>query len=301
MKIIVTGGTGLIGSSIIKRLTARGDEVTVFTRKKSNAESVPGVTYVEWNPYKEGEWVKSIDGKDAVIHLAGASIFGKRWNEDYKKKIMDSRILGTRNIVNAISKADIKPSVLAAASGAGYYGKDTGDRVISETDPPGEDFLAEVCIEWEEEASRAQEYNVRTVSMRTGIVLDKNDGALKQMLLPFRLFAGGPLGSGRQWFPWIHIDDLSDIYIRAVDDDTFRGSINASSPNPVRMKEFADTLGKVLHRPSWFRVPEFMMKMVVGEAAEFVTGGQRIVPEVLLKKAYNFKFPNVRGALEDLL
>lgn len=299
-KIIVTGATGLIGSSIVKKLIARGDDVTIFTRDASHADN-PSAKYIEWTPGREGEWEKAVEGKDGIIHLAGASIFGKRWNEEYKRKIMESRESGTRSIVNAIAKANRKPPVLISASGIGYYGKDTGERVISEADPPGDDFLAKVCNVWEAEAAKAETNNVRWISIRTGVVLDRNEGALKKMLLPFRLLFGGPLGSGKQWFSWIHIDELSDIYIRVLDDNSFQGAINGTSPNPVKMGTFADTLGEVMKRPSWFRVPEFLMKIVIGEAAEFITGGQKVMPDKLLEMKYNFKYPDVKSALQDLL
>jgi len=301
MKIIVTGATGLIGTAIVTKLIARGDHVTILSRGEPSKSDIQGAEYVKWTPGQEGEWQNAVDSKDGIIHLAGASIFGRRWNEDYKKEILNSRESGTRSIVDAIAKAGNKPKVLVSASGIGYYGKDTGEKIITEADPPGDDFLAEVCRVWEAEAAKAESYDVRRVSIRTAIVLDKNEGALNRMLLPFRLFAGGPLGSGEQWFSWIHIDDLSDIYIRALDDSLISGVINGGSPGPVKMKSFADTLGKVMHRPSWFRVPEFLMKIILGEAAEFVTGGQKVIPERLNNMNYKFKYPDVRMALENLL
>lgn len=301
MKIIITGATGLIGTSIIKKLTTRGDQVTILTRGTDAKGQLLNVNYVTWTPGKEGDWEKVVDGQDGVIHLAGASIFGRRWNKDYKRKILESRKYGTRSIVDAIRKANNKPPVLVTASGVGYYGKDTGERVITEADSVGNDFLAEVCRLWEEEAIKVEAYDVRRVSIRTGVVLDKNEGALNRMLLPFRLFVGGPLGSGEQWFSWIHIDDLADIYIKALDDNALKGSINGSSPNPVKMKQFAKTLGKVIHRPSWFRVPVFLMKIVLGEAAEYVIGGQKVIPQKLMNFGYKFKYPDVELALKELL
>ncbi len=302
MNILITGASGQIGKALCKRLAEKDNEVTVFTRDIPNAKkSLPFVNnFVEWNYKRMNEWVNELNDKDAVIHLAGTNISGKRWNENYKKEILESRILSTRNLVNAIGNAAAKPSVFISSSAVGYYG-DCGDEILTEDRPSGKDFLADVCKKWEEEAGTLDQMGIRRVSIRTGIVLSKDGGALKKMLLPFNLFIGGPIGDGKQWFPWIHIDDLINIYLYALDNPAVKGAINASSPNPVTMNEFSKTLGKVLKRPSIFPVPKLILKIVTGEAAEYIVMSQRVSAEKILSSGYKFKFEELEAALKDLL
>ena len=301
-KIIITGATGLIGKRLCTAITARGDKLTILTGNTSKASTIikGAQEFINWDYNKPAGWEKYIDGKDAVIHLAGASIAGKRWNDDYKKIIYDSRIVSTKNLVEAISKAQYKPAVFISSSATGYYGN-AGDETLTEESKSGNDFLSEVCKAWEGEAAKAEHYNVRRVSIRTGIVLSKDGGALKQMLTPYKLFLGGPLGSGRQWFPWIHIDDLINIYLYALDNPSIVGAVNAAAPNPVTMNEFARTLGKVLHRPSIFRVPLPVLKIAAGKAAEAVAASQRAIPKKLLDNEFKFKFEFIAEALMDTL
>jgi uncharacterized protein (TIGR01777 family) len=301
-RIVLTGATGLIGSHIFNALVERGDEVTVFSRSLTKAKAeLPGAAeYVRWTPHDSGIWEKSINGKDAIIHLVGASLAGKRWSENYKKEILNSRVLSTRGLVHAIGKSETKPGVFVCSSAIGYYGS-SDYREFTEEDMPGYDFVAGVCAAWEKEASVVEEFGVRWVSIRTGIVLDKNEGALAKMLLPFRLFTGGPLGQGTQWMSWIHIDDITKIYLRAVDDPQLTGPVNASSPNPVQMNELASAIGKALNRPSWMRVPGFALKILLGEMSETVLTGQKVVPEKLIELGYNFSYANLNKALKDLL
>ena len=301
-KIIITGATGLIGTKLSKALINRGDKVIVFSRNTSKAKTeIPDAyKYVEWDYECLEHWQNEINGVDAVIHLAGVNVFGKRWNVSYKKNILESRIVSTSNLVKAIKNSTSKPSVFISSSAIGFYG-DKGNEIIDETSLPGDDFLASVCKKWEEEASEVEKFGVRHAGIRTGIVLNPNDGALKQMLLPFKLFLGGPIESGRQWFSWIHVDDIVGIYLFSLDNTLIKDGVNAASPNPVTSKDFAKTLGKVLHRPYIFPVPRFAMKITLGEVADVVTASQRVYPKKLIDFDYRFKFENLREALENLL
>lgn len=301
-KIVITGATGLIGKKLVNALVNRGDEVIIFSRNSEKAKSIlpKAKKFVEWNYKKPDNWKSEINGVDAVIHLAGINLFSKRWNDAFKKEVLESREVSTRNLADAIKSCGNKPGVLVSASGIGYYGN-CGDKILSEESPVGNDFLADVCKVWENEAKKVEQSGVRSVQVRTGLVLSTEDGALKQMLPPFKFFIGGPLGSGKQWASWLHIDDIVGVYIHAIDNTKLSGAVNAASPNPVRMKEFAKTLGKVLHRPSLFPVPQFVLKIVVGEAAEVVTASQRVDVKKLLNNGYQFKFKELESALKNLL
>ena len=302
MKIIITGATGLIGKKLAKALVDRNDEVVIFTRDIIKAKSIfPSIKeFVEWDYRKPELWKSELENSDAVIHLAGINLFAKRWTNEFKKSVIQSRENSTRNLVDVIKSCKKKPEVFISASGIGYYG-DCGDNLLTEESPNGKDFLAEVCKIWESEAVKVGTANVRNVQVRTGLVLSPEDGALKQMLPPFRLFIGGPLGNGKQWSSWLHIDDIVGIYLHAIDNKNLSGAINAASPNPVKMTEFAKTLGKVLNRPSLFPVPKFMLRLVVGQAAEVVTASQRIKSKKILESGYKFKFETLEVALMDLL
>jgi hypothetical protein len=301
-KIILTGATGSIGQNLVRELSARGDEVIVFTRNPENAaKKIANVSkYVKWEYERMNAWMHDLHGVDVVVHLAGANLGAKRWNEEYKKLAYDSRIIGTRNLVDAIKSVEKKPKAFICSSATGFYGN-RYDEVLDENSSPGNDFLAKLCNDWEKEAWTVKQYGVRRVSIRTGLVLMKDEGVLKQMLLPFKLFFGGPLGSGRQWFPWIHIDDIVGIYLHAIDNDNVSGAINGTSTGIVTMKEFAKTLGKILKRPSLFPVPKFAMKIAAGEVAEYAVMSQRTSVEKILNAGYKFKFENLEVALKDLL
>ena len=301
-RIIITGATRLIGKKLVKALTDRGDEVIVFSRNAEKANSIfPEATEcIEWNYQHREKWKSKLENVNAVIHLAGINLFAKRWNDDFKRAVLESREVSTKNLVEAIKSCANKPEVFVSASGIGYYG-DCGERVLNENSPKGNDFLADVCEVWESESVNVEASGVRNVQVRTGLVLSPEDGALKQMLLAFKLFVGGPLGNGKQWSSWLHIDDIVGIYLFAIDNKNLSGAVNAASPNPVRMNEFANTLGKVLKRPSLFPVPNFILRLVVGEAAEVVTASQRINSKKLLDSGYKFKFENIEDALRDLL
>jgi uncharacterized protein (TIGR01777 family) len=301
-RIIITGATGLIGKKLTNALIDRGDEVIVFSRDAEKAKSIfpKAIDCVEWNYKKPEQWKSKLENSDAVIHLAGINLFAKRWNNDFKKTVLESRKLSTNNLVEAIKSVGKKPEVFISASGIGYYG-DCGEAVLDETSPKGNDFLADVCDVWESEAQKIGDYGIRNIQIRTGLVLSPEDGVLKQMLLPFKLFIGGPLGNGRQWWSWLHIDDIVGIYLYALDNSRLQGPLNAASPNPLRMKEFANALGKVLKRPSLFPVPKFVLKIVIGETTEVVTASQRVDVKKIFESGYRFKFDNLEDALRDLL
>ncbi|MFA5806003.1 MAG: TIGR01777 family oxidoreductase [Melioribacteraceae bacterium] len=299
-KIVITGATGFLGKRITEELIARGDEVTIFTRSVKNAKQKisNAYDYVEWNP-ELNNWYQKMEDKDAVVHLAGENVMAKRWNVKHKKNILSSRVEGTRSLVSAIGQLKYKPKVFISASAIGYYGN--SESPVNEDSEPGRDFLAEVVNAWEIEASQVELYRVRRVSIRTGIVLDTNEGALVPMINQFKFFAGGPIGSGEQWFPWIHIDDVVKIFLFAIDNQKVSGALNASSPNPLRMNEFCKILGSVMHRPSFFRVPVFILKIIFGEAAEILLSGAQVIPEKTIKAGYNFRFETAEEALKNLL
>lgn len=301
-KIIITGATGLIGTRLCKELKNRGDVITVFTRNVVSAKQLLGNDYyfVKWNYENPSKWQDSLNDHDAVIHLAGANLSGKRWTNKYKKIIRNSRVLGTKSLVSALSKNNSKIKVLINSSAVGYYGS-RGDEILIEESTPTNDFLAKVCAEWENEAQHARELGIRTVVLRQGVVLSDKGGALKKFLLPFKLFVGGPLGNGNQWFPWIHIDDLVEIYLFILDYSQVSGAINAVSPENVRMNEFAKTLGKTLNRPSIFKVPEFALRILVGEVTSSIVASQKVIPQKLLGHDFKFKFENLEIALKNLV
>ena len=299
MKIMIAGGTGFIGGDLVAQLRSKGHELFLLSRsEKKSADS--NIHYLPWDGKSSGSWGSQMSAMDAVINLAGEPIAGKRWSAAQKDKILQSRILGTRAIIEAISKSNPKPKLLINASAVGYYGNvPEGD--VSETHTKGKGFLADTCEAWENEALRAQAVGLRTVLLRTGIVLERGGGALSKMLPPFQFFAGGPLGSGRQWFPWIHREDVVRILLFALENEAISGAVNTTAPNPVTMREFCRDLGKVMHRPSWAPVPGLALKILLGEMSEMLLGGQKALPEKLLKHQFIFKFPNLEGALADIL
>jgi uncharacterized protein (TIGR01777 family) len=299
-KIVLTGATGLIGKKIADLLIRRGDEITIFTRSIDRAKQIipDAADYVEWN-LKLDNWQAALEGKYAVIHLAGENVMAKRWNEQHKKNIFNSRVDTTRALVNAIENAADKPKVFIAASAIGYYGN--SEQSVTEESKPGDDFLAEVVKCWEDEASKVEQFGVRRVSMRIGIVLDKEAGALAKMLLPFKLFIGGPLGSGKQWVSWIHIEDLVNIFLFALENENVEGAVNCVSPNPVTMNQFAKAIGKTLKRPSSLRMPEFLLRLILGESSSVVTGGSKVTSSKIISCGYKFKYSYMEEALNNLL
>ena len=257
------------------------------------------IWFIPWQPGVGGEWEKAIDGADGIINLAGEPIAAKRWSVAQKAKLRSSRIVATRSLVDAISKANVKPKFLINASAVGYYGPQ-GDETVTEKTGSGSDFLSRLCVEWEDEARKAEAFGVRVALVRTGIVLAKGKGALAKMVAPFKMFVGGPLGSGRQWMPWIHIEDEIELISFLIENDAARGAFNATAPNPVTMDAFAKTLGDALDRPSWASVPPSILALLVGEMADMLLNGQRAVPEAASKLGYSFKYPNLADALKSL-
>lgn len=305
MKVAITGATGFVGSRLVERLHAEGNRILVLTRNPERARKVfpsknfPNVEIVAYTPTESGEWQKSISGCDGVVNLAGESLAEGRWTPERKQAIMDSRKIGTQKIVEAISQANPKPTVLVNPSAIGYYGT-SETATFDETSPAGDGFLASVCQTWETEAQKVKELDVRLVILRVGIVLGMG-GAIAKMLPPFKLFAGGPIGSGRQWFSWIDREDLVNLILSSLRRPDIEGVFNATAPNPVRMAEFSHTLGQVLKRPSWLPVPGFALEVLLGDAAVVVLEGQQVLPKRTLLSGFEYQYPKLKLALENIL
>lgn len=297
-RIAVTGATGRVGGRLVATLKARGDEVCVLSRNPERAEKRLGVQAFEWDPKSGGAPAEALAGRDAIVHLAGEDV-GQRWSDSVKAEISASREQGTRNLVTGIFAAEPRPPVLIGASASGYYGP-RGDEPVAESDPPGSDWLSEVCVRWEQQTDAAK-LGMRVVKVRTGIVLDAGGGALAKMLTPFKAGVGGPIGSGKQYMPWIHLDDLVGIYLAAIDSKDFSGAINASAPEPVTNKDFAKALGKVLHRPALAPVPGFVVKGMYGAMSQIVLTGVRMIPGRAGELGYAFAHPDLDEALRDTL
>ena len=298
MKVVITGGLGFIGTQLSTRLLERGHQVTVVDHsRKPKPYTLQEVTYVSADTAVSGAWQEEVRIQDAVINLAGTSIF-RRWNDKTKQLIYDTRILTTRNVVEAMPGE--KGPLLCSTSAVGYYGF-RGDEELTEGDSPGNDFLAKVCVDWEKEAQKAADKGVRVVVTRFGIVLGRTGGALGQMIRAFKKFVGGPLGSGRQWFSWIHMEDLLRAFLFVFDTKDIHGPVNFCSPNPVRNRELAKALGKVLSRPSFLTMPAFVLRVVLGDFGSVLLEGQRVVPAKLLKHGFIFQYPEITGALQEVL
>jgi len=298
MKIFITGGSGFVGKHLAAFLLNNGHQVTVTgTRPYKKENKDKKFSYIQADTTQKGSWQEALQNTDAVVNLAGKNIF-HRWSAKYKKEIYDTRILTTRNIVEGLPKD--KGIVLCSTSAAGYYG-DKGDEILTEDSSNGNDFLAEVCKDWEKEAFQAKEKGVRVVTTRFGVVLGKDGGAMKKMLFPFRFGVGGPLGSGMQWFTWIHIDDLLSAILFLLENEKAEGAFNFTAPNPVRNKELAKIIGHILNRPAFMPVPGFMIRTVMGELGTALLASQRAVPEKLLKQGFNFKYKDIQPALENLV
>lgn len=301
MKIVVTGATGFVGRALVQRLIAEKEQVLVLTRNPDKAKRIwpSGVEIVGYSVTKEGEWQRQIAGCDGVVNLAGAPIAEERWTAERKQILRDSRILGTEKIVEAIGMTDPKPQVLVNTSAIGYYGtSETGE--FDETSPAGDDFLAKLCVEWEQRAQAVSQYGVRSVILRFGIVMG-DGGAIAKMIPPFKMFAGGPIGSGQQWFSWIHIDDLVNLILFALRQSQIQGTFNATAPNPVRMNDLAATMGNILHRPSWLPVPSFVLDALLGDGAKVVLEGQKVLPTKTLDTGFKFQYSTLKNALENVV
>ncbi|MEH1840492.1 MAG: TIGR01777 family oxidoreductase [Nostoc sp.] len=305
MKVAISGATGFVGSLLVQRLHAKGDQIVVLTRNTTFAQKVfpseafPNVEIVAYTPNTSGSWQNVIANCDGVVNLAGEPISEGRWTLERKQAILNSRKLGTQKIVEAITNANPKPTVLINASAIGYYGT-SETATFDETSLSGNDFLAQVCQAWEAEATKVKDAGVRLVILRFGIVLG-NGGALGKMIPPFKLFAGGPIGSGRQWFSWIHVEDLVSLILEALTKPEIEGVYNATAPNPVRMADLSQTLGQVMNRPSWLPVPGFAIEALLGDGAIVVLEGQQVIPKRTLETGFEYKYSNLQSALTQIL
>ncbi|MGD8331399.1 MAG: TIGR01777 family oxidoreductase [Acidobacteriota bacterium] len=300
MRVLISGVTGFIGSRMAEVFTAAGHEVWGLSRDPEAArKKVPQLAEAfAWNPVAQQPPAGSLTGVDAVVHLAGETVNG-RWTAKKKQRIEDSRVIGTRNLVKSFESGK-RPPVLASSSAIGYYG-DRGDEELTEEVKPGHDFLAEVSKKWEAEAERAEQLGTRVVVIRTGVVLAPGGGALQAMLPPFKMGAGGPMGSGKQWWSWIHRDDLVAIFRRAIEDETMSGPYNGTAPEPLRQKDFAKVLGKVLHRPAFMPTPAFALKLLLGGFSAELLGSKKVLPAKLRKQGFEFAHPELEGALREAL
>jgi uncharacterized protein (TIGR01777 family) len=307
MRIVIAGGTGFLGSPLAEMYAEDGHEVRVLTRGLGSGEQrhdpgtgVPGITKVGWTPDgNSGPWAGALEGADAVINLSGESLASKRWSADAKKRFRDSRILATRSLACAITGAAAPPALFISGSAVGIYGP-SDDRALTERDGPGSGFLAELCVEWEEEARRAERSGTRVVLLRTGIVLERSGGALPEMMLPFKFFAGGPLGSGRQFVSWIHRLDWIEIVRWIVQTPAVSGPVNATAPHPVTNRHLARALGHAMRRPSFIPAPGFALKIVLGEFATSVLTGQRVLPACAEQHGYHFRYPEIEQAFRGI-
>jgi uncharacterized protein len=301
MRVAVTGATGMIGTALVRALVGRGDEVTALSRNAERAGAaldVPGATWAD--PKAEQPPLDALRGHDAVVHLLG-EVIAQRWSDYTKREIRDSRVLSTRQLVDALRELppEERPRVLVSGSGAGWYGHRGDERLDESTREPGDDFLAQLCADWEAEAHRAEELGVRVVRGRTGVVLSESGGALEKMLPFFKLGIGGPVAGGRQYVPWVHVDDVVGATIFALENDGARGPVNVTATEPVTNRELSKTLGRVLRRPAVAPVPALAVKALYGEMAEIVTTGQRAVPARLTELGYAFRQPELEAALRD--
>lgn len=292
MRVLIAGGSGFVGSALIRDLKFAGHQTAIIARdpKKFSAPSVGWGTE---------ELIRAVSEYDAVVNLAGEPIIGKRWNEKQKQRLWDSRIGSTKKLVDAMKEAKTRPKVFISASAEGYYGP-RGDEALDETDSGGNDFLAGLCKKWEEEALRAKSLGIRTAIIRLGVVLGMGGGALSKMVPQFKLGLGGPLGHGRQYLSWIHISDLARLFLFLLEREGLEGAFNGTAPNPATNREFSKTLGRVLRRPALFPVPGFILKLALGEAADAILTGQRVMPKRTLEAGFEFRFSNLEEALRNL-
>ena len=295
MKIFMTGGTGFVGKTLAPALVRAGKEVTILSR--SGKGELSGISWVEGDPTQRGGWQETVKGHEVVINLAGASIF-TRWTAEAKKTLRESRMLTTRHIVEAMEGG--KGKALLSASAIGYYGFH-GDEALTEESPPGGDFLATLARDWEAEAREAEKKGCRVVVSRLGIVLGEKGGALGQMIPLFEKFVGGPLGSGKQFFSWVHIQDLSRAFLFLLEHPEISGPVNFTAPNPVRNKELAQALGRVMGRPAFLPAPGFMLRLILGEFGSILLEGQRVLPQKLLQAGFQFQYPEIEGALRQVI
>ena len=302
MRIVLAGGSGFLGTALTRLLVADGHEIAILSRSTSHAPA-PGVRYVAWNPDgTSGLWATVIDGADAVLNLAGAGIADKRWTAARKRALVTSRLLSTRSLVAAVAAARQRPAVFIQNCAVGFYGFARWDEPLDERSGPGDDFLARLCVDWETAAAPAADLGCRLVTIRTGVVLAREGGALPQMILPFRFFAGGPMGSGRQYLSWIHVDDWVALLTRLLADEGMAGPVNATAPVPATSHEVARAIGAAMHRPAALRAPAFALRIIVGEMADAaLLGGQRVLPWRVMERGFAFAHADIREAVASLL
>ena len=296
-KVLITGGTGLIGKRLTQMLLEKGYEIAFLSRKKT---SIPSVRVFEWDIQKGYVEEGALDNLHFLVHLAGSNVGEGRWTEERKKSILESRTDSIRLIARKLDEKQIKPAAFVSASGISYYGQDTGDNINTENTPPGNDFLSRVSIEWEKAADEIAALGVRTVKLRTGIVISKDGGAIPKMALPARFGVGAALGSGKQWISWIHLDDMCRLYMEALENDSWHGPYNAVATPPVTNEALTEAICKVLHRPLWFpNVPAFALKLMFGEMAAVILGGNYVMNERIEKETgFKYQFPDLESALK---
>ncbi len=300
MKVLITGGTGLIGKALAVSLLAGGDHVWVLSRDPGKKRMAEQVVMAGWDGRSPHGWDHLANEMDVIVNLAGTNIGAQRWTTKRKQQIHESRIKAGEAITSAIRGASRPPKVLIQASAVGYYGT-ANDLILDEVSPPGNDFLSNVCKDWEASTAPVEAFGVRRVVIRTGIVLDRQEGPLARILLPFRLFVGGPLGNGRQWLPWIHLADEIGAIRFVIEEESARGVFNLTSPQPVTNAEFGRAVARVLHRPYWLPVPSAALKILLGEMSLLVLDGQHALPRRLMDMGYHFRFDGVEAALIDIL
>lgn len=300
MRIAIAGGTGFVGRALTNALVTEGHEVLILTRNKKN-EDTHHVQYVQWLEEGDHQVSETLSRIDGIVNLAGESINDGRWTEERKKSILESRVHATQHVINLIQRLETKPKVLVNASAIGYYGTSTDEAFTESTVNAGNDFLASVCVRWEQEARRASDLGVRVVCSRFGLILGTQGGALPKMLIPYRMFVGGPLGSGDQWYSWVHIDDVVGLIIHSLKNDAVEGPLNVTAPNPTKMNEFGKAIAKEIKRPHWFPTPGFLLRWILGEMSILVLEGQKVLPSKALETNYQFRYPTIREALQNLL
>jgi len=297
--VLITGGTGMIGRLLTPEFQAAGIETWILTRRPEMEKAVPGAKLLQWDGQTPAGWQHLVERVDAIINLAGENTGTSPWTNERRRQLVDSRVFAGQALTTAIRAASSRPKVLLQISGVGYYGP-SDDRLIREYAPPGKGFQAEICVQWEESTREVEGLGVRRVVMRTAPVLSRSEGMLPRLELPFRLLVGGPLGSGKQWLPWIHHQDLVRGMRFLMENETVAGPVNLTSPNPLTSAEFGRTLARVIHRPYWMPAPAFALRMVLGKMSALVLEGQRVVPDRLEKLGFKFDYGDAQKALEEI-
>ncbi|MFH1336384.1 MAG: TIGR01777 family oxidoreductase [Candidatus Zixiibacteriota bacterium] len=301
MRVIITGATGFIGKALVAELTKGNYEIVALTRNPKHKSTLNKISYIQWDAKNSNSWTDYVDGAYAIVNLAGENISAGRWTQKRKQAILQSRLNAGKAIVEAVKQVNRKPKVIVQASAIGYYGS-RGDEALDESSSPGTGYLPEVAQKWELSTQEVESLGVRHVIIRTGIVLGKDGGALPRLIQPFRFFVGGPLGSGKQWFSWIHLKDEIRAIHFLMENENLNGAFNLTAPSPLAMKDFCKILGQVMHRPCWLKVPGFMLRLIMGEMAEaLLLTGQRVQPKRLLEAGYQFLYPEAEPALQQIL